>query len=560
MQLARCNLTHPERDSHQVLVKKFKLALPLERSQLGGASHIPIIRIRTWFSFFLRNSCLHILLGLQQPHPVREKAILSAFWRNFQQIHPCHQVFQQASQGTLELTRAIPLLVHGDEGRGRRHTAHFVLSFHAVLGRGFAKQKKKRCWTKMECNFAGHTYTNRFLLATLRKKDYADEEHETWKGLMQNVAEECRYMWETGVVDLQGQKFWGVVIAIVGDWPFLHKSAGFFRSFNNIQKRVTVRKPPVGICHLCRAGQNEVPFEQLGTRRPTWLSTQFAENPFLEPSPFTDHILHEPGKAEAIWAFDWFHTMHLGVLKYFVGSVLALLSEQEPFGAIDDRFAALTEKFKLWCQSHSRRAHVTKLSKELIGWETTKTYPSGTWHKGALSTVLMEYLESRFEAEQFPDEPLLTLSSEACFAVQKCTRYLFRSSLWLEPAEAKYVSDLGFQFLRRYCQMAQMSHSLGRCLYIFQPKIHVFHHFMQELFAAYQRNIKALNPLAKSCQPSEDFIGRPSRLSRRVSSRSTVLHRIMDRYLQSAYAQFLAAEYLVRPEWWKKSNLIVESK
>jgi hypothetical protein len=34
----------------------------------------------------------------------------------------------------------------------------------------------------------------------------------------------------------------------------------------------------------------------------------------------------------------------------------------------------------------------------------------------------------------------------------------------------------------------------------------------------------------------------------------------MDRYLQSAYAQFLAAEYLVRPEWWKKSNLIVESK
>ena len=171
MDIAHCGISNPERDCQRVLVKRFQLSLDVERVHLGNEPDIPILRMQSWFAFFLKNSCLHILHGLHQRHDVREQAIMAAFWRNFRESFPNHEIFQREAAGLLCLERCIPLQFHGDEGRGRRHTAHFVLSMHSPLGFGFGKQTcKKTTWTKMECNFSGHTFTNRFLLATLRKK------------------------------------------------------------------------------------------------------------------------------------------------------------------------------------------------------------------------------------------------------------------------------------------------------------------------------------------------------------------------------------------------------
>ncbi len=548
--LAECNLTNPERDCHQVLVKKLHLALPIQRSHLKSDEGIPILKIRSWFDFFLRNSCIHILHGLRKPHPSRETSILSAFWRHFQRLHPKHRIFDEVSKGNICLSRALPLVVHGDEGRGRRHCAHFVCSFHSLLGMGFSKQKKSRVWAKMECNFAGHTYLNRFLIATLRKKDYSDENTERWENLMEAVATDAGSMWQTGVSDSSsGLIYWGIVVGIVGDWPFLHKSATFSRSFNNIQKRVSIKNPPSGICHLCRSGQVGIEFEQIGTRRPEWLRTVFTQDPFLTPSVFVQQLLHSPGAEPSLWCFDWFHTMHLGVLRNYLGSVLALLSEQEPYGSVDVRFESLNRSYKSWCRSNPRKSYYGKVSKEAIGWDTTKVFPSGQWHKGSLSTSLMAFVEERFQGESFDDE-LLKLAAEACDAIQRCSRTLYRSPVWLDPAVSGMCAEMGFKFLRRYSQMATLAKSKGRCLFVFQPKIHVLHHFLVDMWGSHQQGVFALSPLSTSCQPSEDFIGRPSRLARRVTARSPVLHRIMSRYLQSSYHHFVRAGYLFRPMGW----------
>ena len=394
----------------------------------------------------------------------------------------------------------------------------------------------------MECNFAGHTYANRFLIASLRKKDYSDQESETWKVLME---------WETGVTDRNGVKHWGIVLGLIGDWPFLHKSACFTRSFNNIPKRVTIKNPPVGICHLCRSGQADVDFEQVGTRRPDWIQTCFTQDPFVEPSPFVEYLLHVPGKEPAMWLFDWFHTMHLGVFRNFLGSVLALLSEQEDSANIEGRFHALSESYRTWCRNNPKRSYFAKVSKEAIGWDTTNQFPSGGWHKGALSTSLMAYVQERFEMESFNDEPLLVLAAEACGAIQQCSKLLYRSSVWLDPGVSGMCAELGFKFLRRYAQMATLAKSNNRNLFVFQPKIHVLHHFLVDMWDAHKRNVWGLSPLATSCQPSEDFIGRPSRLARRVTPQSPALDRIMDRYLQSSYHHFVRARYLIRPGGWK---------
>eukprot|EP00435_Cladocopium_sp_Y103_P064901 s127_g26.t1 len=437
LQIAECNLGNPKRDCNQLLVKKLQLALPVKKSVLGSFRHIPILTLQSWFDFFIANSCMHILHGLRRPHTTREEAICTAFWQNYKRLHPQHRIFHEASQGKLCLERAVPLVIHGDEGRGRRHCGHFVLSFHSMLGMGFGKKKSSRTWAKMECNFAGHTYTNRFLIASLRKKDYSDQESETWKTLMEEVAVDAGSLWETGVADRNGVRYWGIVLGVIGDWPFLHKSASFTRSFNNIQKRVTIKNPPAGICHLCRAGQLDVRFEQVATRRPGWIQTCFTQDPFAQPSPFVEHLLHTPGKGPAIWLYDWFHTIHLGVFRNFLGSILALLSEREDAGNIDERFQALSEKYRTWCRRNPKKSYFAKLSKEAIGWDTTKQFPSGGWHKGALSTSLMAYVEERFATESFDDEPLLediynlSVPFEGPWARRLSTLYTSNESAWI---------------------------------------------------------------------------------------------------------------------------------
>lgn len=493
---------------------------------------------------------MHILHGLERPNPTREEHTLSSFWKEFAKLHPNHEVFTQASLQSLNLKRTVPLLVHGDEGRGRRRVAHFALSFHSVLGKGIAKHGaiRKRKRTRLECNFDGHTYTNRFVIATLRKRDYTRENSDKWPLLLDTLADESRFMWEVGIDSPYGGRYWGAVLNVIGDWPFLHKCGGFSRSFNSIQKRVTIRRPPAGICHLCRAGQADCQFEQLATRRPGWIQTLYVEDPFVEPSSIAANLLKIPGEEPGIWAYDWFHTMHLGVLKYYLGSVLALLSDQEAHGQIDERFGSLTQDYKQWCLQNKRRCHVASLTKEKIGWEKRSQYPAGMWHKGALSTVLMVYVEARFTRQRFDDVPLLKLAGEACFAIQRCSRTLYRSGLFLEPEVCQQVAEQGLQFLRRYSQMATLAKSRGECFFIYQPKLHCLHHFMIDLFAAHQRGLKGMNPLARSCQQSEDIIGRASRLSRRVTGQNPVLHRVLDRYLQSTYHHFISCGFLVRPK------------
>ena len=100
MDVAHCGISNPERDSQRVLVKRFQLSLDIEKSHLENEPGIPILRMQSWFDFFLKNSCLHILHGLRQRHDVREKAIMAAFWRNFREVCPNHEIFSTRSRWT----------------------------------------------------------------------------------------------------------------------------------------------------------------------------------------------------------------------------------------------------------------------------------------------------------------------------------------------------------------------------------------------------------------------------------------------------------------------------
>ncbi|CAK9097074.1 unnamed protein product [Durusdinium trenchii] len=300
-----------------------------------------------------------------------------------------------------------------------------------------------------------------YMFSALRKGDYTGENDGVFQNVLSAAAEEASFMSDIGLLDAQGHRYNAILLNIIGDWPFLHKSGRFARSYNNVQKRKQVRQPPGGICHQCMAGVHPVSWEQISTRRPAWKGTICQSSPFLEESPFR-RVLHVPDRLELMWAWDWFHCYHLGVSKNFLGSALALLSEKEEGGTVDERFSNLSLKFQTWCITAKKRRGSTKISKELLGWQTTTVYPTGIWHKGALSTILMSFVESICERSDFSSDPFLQLVKEATMAIQACVRGLYTEQLWLKPASAGLIANEGMRFLRRYSELALEGLAYGR--------------------------------------------------------------------------------------------------
>ncbi len=355
-------------------------------------------------------------------------------------------------------------------------------------------------------------------------------------------------MFYSGAVDSRTSRgtFHAALLHISGDWPFLTDSGGLLRSFRNVQKRKTRKSLPNGVCHLCAAGTLGWDFEQINSRRPRWLQSMhdaslplFAEG---EESPFC-RVPHPPQKVAALWAYDIFHTFHLGVARCFLGSCIVLLSELETEGAVDDRFSSLSSSYKAWCKSRKKRSFLTKITKEHIQWPTTSSYPSGGWHKGGLSTVLMEWMQDRYEREGASWDGMLATAGEAAVSANRFFRLLYSSQAWLRPEKATEAGELCLDFLKKYASLASTALASGRQLWILQPKHHALHHICLDLLQGGSRGF-TLNPLCVSTQQDEDYIGRPSRLARRVTAQEPVAHRVISRLMQATYSQYVKAGYI----------------
>lgn len=544
-----------ERDCHQLIQTKFELSLPIPRSIMrvetdsGTELEIPVLRLQDWMKFILDGNHSHMLVGLDQPNWARESDILAAFWGNYRVHEPTHPVF--SSQ--LDLRKTFPMILHGDEGRGRRRTAHLVVNCHSILGAGLrrsSKRTKKNRYIQMLPNYAKHSLTTRLMLASLPKALYTFRNEAVWHSLMQLISDQVQFVFSHGVMDdVHGRgNFHMAVIFVAGDWPWLADSGNLLRSFRNVPKHKTRRKAPVGICHLCQAGQVGVDFEEIHHDNPTWLHTMFSQELCEEgwESPLLA-IPHPPGKVGSLFAFDVFHTWHLGVARSFLASFLALLSELQGEGSIDDRFDSMTVLYLDYCKLKKKRAHVTKLSKELIGYPTTSTYPQGGWHKADLSTSLMGWVVWRYEREGHNWSPMLKVAGMAGQRANNFLRILYNSEAWLTVDQATKAGSEGLDFLKKYATLCKMGLNEKRTLWVLQPKMHALHHLVLSLLQGSQKG-PVLNLLTYATQQDEDFIGRPSRLARRVTAQPIACcHRVLDRYLEISYSEWVGRGLIVRP-------------
>ncbi len=551
VELSRCNEHSSERDVQSVTTK-FQLNLPIPLTYLKKSpgvrftGEIAVLALRSWLEFLVQHNIWHMLVGLIRPDPPRERAILVEHWRRYRLVCPSHSIWKRADDGLLDLSRTVPLILHSDEGRGRKKAAWLVVAWHSYLGRGTAlanECRKKRPYLAMRLNYLGNTHANRLLTAVLPKMM---KDHIAFNDLLHFIAQDALSVFERGVKGPDGHQYYGICLHTCGDWQFLVKAGNLDRSYANVEKRPRAAgAAPRGICHMCRAGQCNVPFEDLRLEgQPAWERTMFEQTPWSTPSPLLQ-IPHIPGQSPEFFAYDLWHAYHLGVGKVWTATCLALISDTFPDTTIDGRFSRLTDEYLRWCEEQHCSPFLTAITSLTIGWQSRTSYPNGMWSKGHITTSFGNFIRDWLERADLRNNELLRMCRDATGFICDALHGLYAADLWLEPNDALRISTLGLRFLSTFMQCAVKSHNDGLNLFIFMPKVHIAHHIFRSMReqASRQPAPYVPNPLAHAVQVDEDYVGKTSRISRRVGVGQSVV-RVLQRSLQASHHHWVECKYI----------------
>ncbi|CAK9009501.1 unnamed protein product [Durusdinium trenchii] len=102
----------------------------------------------------------------------------------------------------------------------------------------------------------------------------------------------------------------------------------------------------------------------------------------------------------------------------------------------------------------------------------------------------------------------------AAKAINIAVTFMYKSGLWLQSTSARRLSDWIFSFLGHYSLLAQLTLNAGKARYPMYPKNHMLCHAAVDLARRAERCEWQLSPLSTACQQEEDFIGKPSKISR----------------------------------------------
>eukprot|EP00438_Fugacium_kawagutii_P024301 Skav217542 [mRNA] locus=scaffold467:270702:272252:- [translate_table: standard] len=510
--------------------------------------NIHVLSLRNWVEYMVSQNVWHALVGLKLANPARERAILLEFWRRYKVIRPTHEIFQRADAGLLDLSRCAPLLLHGDEGRGRKKSGFLCVTYFSYIGFGTIDAntvRKEKPYHLMRLNYAQNPYTHRLVTSVLPKML---RDHLALKDILDFISSDASSMLTNGVKDSQGHTYSTCVLQCVGDWQWLVKAGSLTRSYYNVEKRPRKQDAnPRGICHLCAAGQNGVLWENyrgMG-RKPTWYPTMLTQDPF-QGQPALNRIPFIPGQQPHFYAFDLFHSWHLGVGKSFAAGCLAMASDYMWATNVDSRLEQLSCLFMTYCEENHETAHLNSLTRPVLGWMDRNQYPNGYWSKGHTTTTLCKFFETwAKQQEDASGDDLMQLALDACCKINRVLRIMYESDIWLSRGVATDVAQLGMTFLEGYKRLATKSYHAGKNLFPHMPKGHAMEHIFFQLVLDLEIDGAQffLNPLNHSVQISEDMVGRISRVARRTAPQQVVT-RVLQRTLQAAYKHWRERGYI----------------
>eukprot|EP00439_Symbiodinium_sp_Y106_P043101 s2141_g5.t1 len=547
--MATCGEKNSERDAHR-MSRRCRLTLPIEFTEVCIQGYVlPLILLSSWLLFLVTRNLLHTLCGLRVPDLPRCQAIWTCFWTRYRKIYPNHDVFRRADAGEINLAKTIALILHGDEGRTKKKAGILIVSCHSILGYG-SKANTVAPGTEEYCqqlpNMVGHTLATRWILGCLPKSYYDGPDGDAFfQQYLGEFANDIVKAYRDGIQAPNGDTYWFVVLHCIGDWPFLAKAFSLSRSFANCSKQATSREIPKGICHVCRADQPGYPWEDFSRSEPKWRQTINTQNPFMNSPPLTK-LPGDPTDTTALLGQDFFHGWHLGAAKQFLGSCMVLLHEIFPGRSIPAKFETMAADFFSWCTTNKETPLIRKMSRDTAGWPSAADYPCASWSKGSTSTVVLRWFISACarHAGLIDEGSLLHTAYLAAGEIHSFLSKSYKAALWIWHTDAIEICSHGFRFLSLLGQAARSAYDQDRALFLFQPNLHRLHHLFFLEWDQAHKSDWVMNVAVFSGQTEEDYIGRPSRISRRVAPQR-VIRRTLERTLEASFAKFTEAGFLI---------------
>ena len=546
---------NPE-DFSQRFFKKRGFSLPITPECMN---HEGETEIRTWYvSPQQWISCLMkmnptLLCGEGDP-----QKNLRHFWSAYRMLYPHHMLFTSPECAERDLSRVLPLLIHGDEGRSMKKGKCMVMSIQSALGSTAKPLSRAQCdcrtvlsgnpdlpvygigdepaayslasdahrvLSKQTTNYRGSTYLSRFLLFSLGSWIY--EKHPAvLDRLVAQAAADLRRLFYEGLVVGEGatqQSFFVAVIGIKGDLAFHKDVYQLQRSYAHVG---TTSTGP--ICHACHAG-DIVRFEDY-SENPEWVQSLFATRPWndeVQPALCNIPAFEAP---EELIQLDPFHVVKFGLCRSVVGGVLVYLIRHGFFDYAgsttneDDRLQRAHSNFCMFCRAQKRYPSLKSFTRAFLHIKNRMSAPwSAT--KGSDTMLLLAWLAFflRLTLGQDPSENQVTMLKSMLKLVEAfraSMKVLHGHNLWLSRRCARRLYVEIMRCLRGYQLVGSRCLSRGYRAFLQKPKNHALHHIAWCLRVGLASGAPyVLNPECFSCEPDEDFIGRVSRLSRKVDVR-----------------------------------------
>ena len=401
-------------------------------------------------------------------------------------------------------------------------------------------EKHLKVARKQLTNFKGHSYLSRFLIFGVGGWVYK-KEPQIVDFLMEELAANMRILFEEGVLLENGERFFGALVSIKGDLDFHEKYLRLTRSYSHLGS-----KNKIEICHLCKGGHRDFPFEDYA-EAPAWASSAslLASRPWNENNraPLTD-IPYDANTPELMIGHDTFHVVKVGIGRDVIGGVLIFLVRKGFFDMVGsssnlpDRLDRAHACFSLWCQVERHSPGLRSFSKSFFN---IKNMMSAPWCSSKASDTRLLLIWIAWFLRLNIQNPVVAGHQqhlEHMLEVVQATldiNILHHHGLWLERPCAVRLYACMMTCLRGYSYLGKVALQQKIRSFIQKPKLHALHHI------AYKIRTQLLNgavviasPQMLSCDVNEDFIGRISRLSRRVGFRLVDLRVIQRYYLKIA--------------------------
>lgn len=395
---------------------KFGLAAPINISWLplgpdNALKQLPWIKLSTWIGHLLDLGALpRQFVGVSSF--TKMKGVLTEFWKRYRATDAGHPVFALERDGVVTLDRMVPFFTHSDEGRTFRDLPLWVLNVHGVIGRGTlswlkAGQHRKPVERNAQgLNFVGNTWATHCLITTMIKQVCTPE---AISKVSTAFAEDVAHLQRQGITATNGsgQHIWMCHLAAKGDLPALAKLARFTRTFGHAPRAASSRKACLGVCWQClggqerddAAGRSAYPYEDLSPA-PIWEPTIGQEAPWIDPPAIIAGLELDDARAAQFFQSDFFHNVHLGILKAFTSSSLVAVVECTPplpflagHGSVEAKFQELTKMYLDFYEGRGYKPFATELSRDTCCWPQSGALPAAKWNKGMATVQVMRFLD-----------------------------------------------------------------------------------------------------------------------------------------------------------------------